>query len=65
MTLHNAAKLSCKVLGLYILINGIIGVSSIVYIPQGTPNIFRMIFPSIVQIILSIVLWLLAERLQT
>lgn len=63
MTLNNVAKLSCKVLGLYILINGITGVSSIVYIPQGTPNILRMIFPSIVQIILGIVLWLLTESI--
>lgn len=62
--MHKIAQLSCKILGLYTIINSIASLSTIVFIPQGTPpGILRMIFPSIVQVIVGLFLWLFADTL--
>jgi len=61
--LHKIAQLSCKILGLYTIVNSITGLSTIVLMPQGTPGILRMIFPSIVQAIVGLLLWLFADTI--
>lgn len=61
--MYKVAKLSCKILGLYTVVNSITGMFTIVLMPQGTAGILKMIFPVVVQAIIGLLLWLLADTI--
>jgi hypothetical protein len=68
MSKQEIASLACKILGIYIIIQGINVLSSVLYVSIATPNLManesliNIIF-SLMYIFIGVLLWLLSDKL--
>lgn len=69
MSKHEVANLACKILSIYIVVQGVNAISSMLSVSNATPNqaapmgIVKVILPFIVLLIFGVLMWFFSDRL--